>query len=210
MPTDAPTPDPSERPEVEPLSAVYFEFTEFPGGPDGTFIDTVPVSSDDRMRLSETEWHEHRWEPNPHGGGWEICQGCGCWRIGPFVPATTIDTLTAERYALSAEVARLRGIEEAASERHFIEYPSASDETWQTNARCACGASLLCTELVALAALHPVSEEGPQPGRCAAQMPGLLPDCPPLGCTLRAGHAGMHHDQDGADWSPAVSEEGER
>ena len=94
MPTDAPTPDPSERPEVEPLSAVYFEFTEFPGGPDGTFIDTVPVSSDDRMRLSETEWHEHRWEPNPHGGGWEICQGCGCWRIGPFVPATTIDTLT--------------------------------------------------------------------------------------------------------------------
>ena len=161
MPTDAPTPDPSERPEVEPLSAVYFEFTEFPGGPDGTFIDTVPVSSDDRMRLSETEWHEHRWEPNPHGGGWEICQGCGCWRIGPFVPATTIDTLTAERYALSAEVARLRGIEEAASERHFIEYPSASDETWQTNARCACGASLLCTELVALAALHPVSEEGP-------------------------------------------------
>ena len=73
-----------------------------------------------------------------------------------------IDTLTAERYALSAEVARLRGIEEAASERHFIEYPSASDETWQTNARCACGASLLCTELVALAALHPVSEEGEQ------------------------------------------------
>ena len=126
MPTDAPTPDPSERPEVEPLSA-------------------------------ERIAHLRQWHEAPgHDRAWgerSLCTWC--------LAFATISTLTAERDALSAEVERLRGIVEAASERHFIEYPSASDETWQTNARCACGASLLCTELVALAALHPVSEEGP-------------------------------------------------
>ena len=189
-----PTPDPSERPEVEPLSAR----DKYRG------LDAWLEAQDRRISTLTAERDALSAEVASRERG----------RLGLVAARDdAVDQAVkamARAAVLSAELERLRGIVEAASERHFIEYPSASDETWQTNARCACGASLLCTELVALAALHPVSEEGPQPGRCAAQMPGLLPDCPPLGCTLRAGHAGMHHDQDGADWSPAVSEEGER
>jgi hypothetical protein len=51
----------------------YMEFTEFPGGPEGPFIDSIPLSESNRCT----------WELNPYGGNWEI-NGEGWWRIGPF------------------------------------------------------------------------------------------------------------------------------
>ena len=59
---------------------IYFEFTEFPGGPEGPFIDTVPASQSNVCC----------WEPNPHNGGWEI-NGEGHWRLGPYLDAEGID-----------------------------------------------------------------------------------------------------------------------
>ena len=52
----------------------YMEFTEFPGGPDGPFIDSVPA----------TVSNECTWEHE--SGAWES-NGEGWWRIGPFIGA---------------------------------------------------------------------------------------------------------------------------
>src|ERR1039458_4110937 len=59
--------------QVDLSEPFYMEFTEFPGGPDGPLVDSV----------SATESNRCSWEPNPHGGEWEI-NGEGWWRIGPF------------------------------------------------------------------------------------------------------------------------------
>ena len=76
---DATSP-PSPRPEPE-----WLEFDRWPGGPDGPFVDGVPVSMADEF---------HNWAPNPLGhakpgevGYWEICtdNGCSWMRLGPFV-----------------------------------------------------------------------------------------------------------------------------
>ena len=137
MPTDTPTPDPSERPEVEPLSAR----DKYRG------LDAWLEAQDRRISTLTAERDALSAEVASRERG----------RLGLVAARDdAVDQAVkamARAAVLSAELERLRGIVEAASERHFIEYPSASDETWQTNARCACGASLLCTELVALAAL---------------------------------------------------------
>jgi hypothetical protein len=40
------------------------------------------------------------------------------------------------------------------------------------------------------------------PGRCSKQLPGFDSSMPPLTCSLRHGHRGMHHDGvTGADWT---------
>ena len=154
MPTDAPTPDPSERPEVEPLSA------------------------------EEVADLRSRWNGSRRGVADRVT-------IQTDQFFATIDSLTAERDALSAEVARLekaaafnRGIyatlesERDDIERSYLATCQRLDDSevevallWETvHNYCHVVIEPGCP---ICAALHPVSEEGPPPAPEAPTGPVL-------------------------------------